>query len=483
MATAHALREILSSLRRSGRRVAVHLPLGVDTKGYFIASAAERLSIFPGGSLALLGFASQGVFIRRALEKAGLVVDVIARGRYKSAGDALTRDAMSAPQREQVGALLDVMYASFERALREGRGLSSTEAGAAIDRGIFRADEAVEARLVDAAAFDDQAVAVLVHDKAAPSTAPALVPAETYLRARRATRLGRDRGRRCLGVVAVHGVIVQGASTATSRGAMADSIISAVRAAREARGVGGVLLHIDSPGGSALGSARIHRELELLAAEKPLVAVMGNVAASGGYYVAAPAHAIIAQPVTVTGSIGVIAARFALGPMLQRLGVSFDIEKRGARADLFGAVTPLSDDERAALVHEIDGAYREFIDAVARGRNKSPAEVEAVAEGRVWSGLEARDRGLVDQLGGVAVGLAELRRRIGPSADSWPTRILRGGKAGASLARAEPSPRLASAVVEALGEWTDLWPLACSQERTLAWAPGLGSWGSESSRS
>jgi protease-4 len=467
MATAMALRDLLLGVRKSGRHVVVHLPAGADTKAYLVATAASHVYCFPGAPIALLGFASRGVYVRQALEKAGVLAEVLARGRYKSAGESLTRDAMSDAQREQVGALLDRMHAALTASLRTARGLSEAQATAAIDRGIHRAPDAVSARLVDAPLFDDQVAAALPLPGGPP---PPIVPATAYVRARLATKLGKHQGRPCIGVVRVHGPIVQGASV-FSRGALEREVIGAVRAARDNRKVRGVILHIDSPGGSALASARMHREIELLASEKPLVAAMANVAASGGYYVAAPAHAIVAQPVSVTGSIGVVAARFALAPLLERLGVHVDTLKRGALADLFDVVRPWGDEDRAAVDRDLEGTYAEFVAIVARGRRKSLDEVEAMAQGRVWTGEDAQQRGLVDLLGGFDVALAEVRRRVGSAGDRLAPRVLRGRKDDSTTGAARPARAATILAEELLGEWLGLLPLAAGRERVLAWAP------------
>ncbi len=467
MGTALALRDLLVSLRGSGLQVVVHLPAGADTKTYFVASAANRVYAFPGASIALLGFASRGVYVRQALDKAGVTPEVLARGKYKSAGESLMRDAMSDAQREQVGALLDRMHAALTDSLRTARGLSDTEATTAIDQGIHRVPDAVAAKLVDAALFDDQVAAKLAPDGARP---PRTVPAAAYLRARLSTKLGKHRGRPCIGVVRVHGPILQGGSV-FSRGALEREVIAAVRAARQDRRVRGVILHIDSPGGSALASARMHRELELLASEKPLVAAMANVAASGGYYVAAPAHAIVAQPLTITGSIGVVAARLAFAPILERLGVHVDTLKRGARADLFDVVRPWGDEERAAVERDLEGTYREFVAVVARGRSKTVDEVEALAQGRVWSGEDARQRGLVDLLGGFDVALAEVRRRVGATGERLAPRMVRGRKDDGATGSARPARAVVVLAEELLGDWASLVPLTAGGERVLAWAP------------
>jgi protease-4 len=295
------------------------------------------------------------------------------------------------------------------------------------------------------------------------------------VKGRRATNLGRDRGQEYVGVVRVHGAISQESSFGGSgSGATEESVIGAVRAARESKKVRGVLLHIDSPGGSALASARMHRELELLAAEKPLVAVMANVAASGGYYVAAAAHAIVAEPVTITGSIGVIAVRFAVHPILERLGVNVDVLKRGARSDLFDPTHLLPPDDRAAVEREIASTYREFVEVVARGRHKSVDEVLELAQGRVWTGKDAHARGLVDVLGGFEVALADVKQRIGKGSDRLLVREVRGNTKEWPTLAAEPAKAkkaLVHAANELLGEWGELLPLVLGTERVLLWTP------------
>jgi protease IV len=475
MATALALRSALAQLRNAGRPVVVHLPAGTDTKGYFIASAAESIYAFPGASLSLLGFASRGVFVRETLVKAGVVAEVLAHGKYKSAGDSLTRDAMSEPQREQVGAILDRMYGTLSDALATGRGLTPAEATAAIDQGVYRVPEAIQAKLVDAGLFDDEIAAKLSPDAKTPVRS---VSAAEYLGARQATSFGKRGRGPCVGVVEVHGAISQGGSPWSS-GAIEGEVIASLRAARESPRVRGVILHIDSPGGSALASARMHRELELLAAEKPLIACMANVAASGGYYVAAPAHRIVAEPVTITGSIGVIAARFAFGPLLERFGVKVDVLKRGARADMTDVARPLTGDERAALEREIAGTYEEFLEVVARGRHKTRDEVHVLAQGRVWTGEDAQAHGLVDVLGGFEIALAEVRARIGKGADALAPRIVFKKSKDLATLSAVPAKQVARFAETILGEWASVLPLVTSEERVMVWSPdatGFGSW-------
>jgi protease-4 len=176
--------------------------------------------------------------------------------------------------------------------------------------------------------------------------------------------------------------------------------------------VKGVVLHVDSPGGSALASDRMHHEIVQLAREKPVVACMANVAASGGYYVAAPAHKIVCEPVTITGSIGVVAARLTMQPLMEKLGITTETIQRGARAGLLSPTSPLNEDEKVALGRELDATYRTFVRVVAEGRKMKVEEVEPLARGRVYTGEDAKAHGLVDVLGGFDVALREVKSMI-----------------------------------------------------------------------
>jgi protease-4 len=228
-----------------------------------------------------------------------------------------------------------------------------------------------------------------------------------------------------LGVVEVHGPIVGRPRLDFAEVASEESIVAALRAARASPTVRGVVLHIDSPGGSAVASDRIHHEVTRLAEVKPVVAYLSNVAASGGYLIAVAANRVVAQPQTVTGSIGVVAARFVVGPLLERLGVFTDVVKRGARADLFSPSRRLDESERAMFERELDMFYRAFLGAVARGRKKPVEEIEPLAEGRIYSGTDACARGLVDHLGGFDRALHELRELLGERGKGLEAAVVR----------------------------------------------------------
>jgi protease-4 len=421
-ATAASLRGVLHRARAVGKTVVVHLPLGGGTKETYVAAAADRVMLGPAAGLAPLGLLASARYVRGALDRAGLVPEVHARGRYKTAAERVERSAMSNAEREQLEAVLDGVHGELVRAIADGRKVDEGRARALVDDAPYTGSEAVAAGLVDDAAYEDEMPTRL----AVGGKRPPVQHADAYLRARTALRPRALRSVAVVAVVRVHGTIAGGAAF-PPLGSMAvdERIISAVRIARANPLVRGVVLHVDSPGGSALASDRIHHELVQLAAEKPLVACMANVAASGGYYVASAAHEIVAQPATLTGSIGVVAARLVLDPLLARLGVVTQVLARGAHARLLDPFLPLEDDERRTIDREIERIYRTFLGVVAAGRRRPVEEIEPLAQGRVWTGADAHARGLVDRLGGFEDALESVRARIGRGAGRLRVAVIR----------------------------------------------------------
>lgn len=404
-----ALRRELSRLRDGGKTVVVHLPLGGGSGEVLVASAATRILLGESTVVGPLGFATQSLYAKHALEKLGVVPEVLHQGDFKTAGEGLYRDTMSEPQREQVGRLLDTFHGELVDALATGRGMTREEAVALVDRGLVTPKEAVPLRLVDALAHDDEVLHLL---GPARSEQPAVTqPAGQYLATRTGPFFLPLVAPSIIGVVEVHGGIVEGERAPAGFAASGEIVASLESAAKNPRVVG-VLLHVDSPGGGVLASSKIHRAVERLAEKKPVVAQFSGVAASGGYYVAAPCHAIVAEGTTITGSIGVVAARIVLAPLLERLGITPEVLVRGARADLLNLVRPYDEDERAVLNRFLAESYDEFVTIVAKGRNKPKEAILPLAGGRVWTGHDALERGLVDRLGGLGVALEELARRV-----------------------------------------------------------------------
>jgi protease-4 len=472
MASATAMREAIAVLVAAGKEVVVHLPTGGGNKELYVAAAASRLLIGPQSTLAPVGFVYNTRYLKGALDKLGVRADVLSRGAYKSAGETFSRESMSEPQREQLGALLGALYAALTGSIAAGRKVSEEQAQALIDAAPMRANAAITAGLIDGAAYEDE-VPALLGSRDRPAT---LIGAGDYLARRRARLMPLLRRRGVIAVLRLHGAIVDGApGILGGRVAAADPVIAQVRALRSARRVRGVVLHIDSPGGSALASDRMFHELVQLAREKPLIACMSNVAASGGYYVAAAAHAIVAQPTTVTGSIGVVAARPVFEPLLKRLGIATETLQRGANAGLFAAGKELSIPERAALDREIGEVYDGFVDAVATGRNKPRTEIEAVAQGRVWTGSDAHARGLVDTLGGLDAAIDAVCKRLSMPVSGLDVIAHRPGHAHLPpLPLPAGAPREAAWVRALLGVFdldSEFLALCSGNERVLAWSP------------
>ncbi len=443
-----SLRKIFATLRDAGKDVVFYLPMGADNDAMFLASAGRRVVVGPETLVAPMGYAVEGRYLRRALAEIGVEPEVFVRGTYKSAAEPLVRDTMSEAQREQLGQVLGARHDALVRALAERCGGDLTVASRWVDEGPHRASHAVTLGLVDAVAYEDEVTTLLGKE---PAQTARWVPAGRYFAARRPQRFRPLVARPVVGVIEVHGPIVSRSRFSLGKVATEDRIVRALRAARGSRRVAAVVLHIDSPGGSAVASDRIHHEATLLAKEKPVVAYLSNVAASGGYYVAAAARLIVAEPQVITGSIGVVSAHFVLRGLLEKLGVSTDVVKRGAHADLFSPVRPLHASERAVIESEVDAFYRTFVGVVARGRGRPFEDIDKLAQGRIYSGAEAHSLGLVDELGGLSdavlraselAGFSRLEPRLVPPPRSSmpplpppmpPSVVARVAQAGLSL--------------------------------------------------
>ena len=453
MATATSLRKAIQRLRETGREVVVYLPNGGDTREMYVASAANRVLATPHATIAPVGFVSSSRYAKRALDKVGIGAERLAAGAYKSAGETFALDKMSDAQREQLGAVLDTFYEELASAISEGRKVDRERVKELVDGAPYSSERAVENSLIDGVAYEDELPKALggAH----------LVSADRFLASRRRRLLPELRKQPVLAVLPLHGAITSGSGPF----AMDDRFIAAVRAARANRRVKGVILHIDSPGGGALASDRIHHELVQLAHEKPVVAYFGNVAASGGYYAAAAAHHIVAEPTTITGSIGVVAAQVIVEPLMQKLGIVTETLQRGAHATLLDPLHPVNEDERAVLETEIQSFYDGFLNVVATGRKWSRDEVHAVAQGRVWSGRDAKEKGLVDELGDGRAALAALKSRV-PNSQAMKLVAIRAPLSQ----KAVPLPPAAMFVANLLGFDATAIHLAFAKERVLAYS-------------
>jgi protease-4 len=303
--------------------------------------------------------------------------------------------------------LLDTFHETLVDGIAKGRNISREHAAQLVDEAPYFGREAVEKGLADELAYEDEVPAKLGIEKKERQT----VDAGTYL-ARVKRPLLRPLVRPpVIAVVPMHGAITHAAGPLGGL-STDERITRMVRMVRRDRRVKGVILHIDSPGGSALASDLMHHEIEQLARDKPVIACMANVAASGGYYVAAPAACIVARPTTVTGSIGVVAARLDVEPLLSRLGIRTEAIERGKHASLLSPSGPLDPEARSTIERELAATYRAFVGVVAAGRKMPEDDVERLARGRVYTGQDALEAKLVDVLGGFDAALEEVKRRV-----------------------------------------------------------------------
>ena len=396
------LREQILRLRDAGKSTTVLLPRGGAHRELYVASAAERLYVAPQATITLLGLSAEAHYIKPLLDRIGVEVEPFARKEYKTAAERMSRDSMSEQQREQVQALIDGHSAALLDALAQRTGTSPDEARSLFDVGVFRGQDAIDARLADGLAYEDE-----LSDRLGVEPKKT-IEADRYLEFKEATLFRPLRRRAYIAVVAVKGAISESGAPSGRRG----SIVSALRHARRDRRALGVLLWVDSPGGSAEASDLIHREVIRVKEKKPVVAYFGEVAASGGYYVAAHADAIVAQPLGITGSIGVVSARLLASRLLDRVGVRTEVLRTGPHADLFSPHRPLTETERAMMNRELDAFYESFVALVADGRGRPVDEIEPLARGRVWLAADAHRHGLVDELGGMDAALDILKDRI-----------------------------------------------------------------------
>jgi protease-4 len=428
-----ALARGVAELQKSGKQVVVYAE-ATGNAGAWLGALADCFWMTPAGRVDLIGVRIESPFVRSLLDRLGIVPEVLQAGRYKTAGEMLTREGLSEASREALDAVVEDYYSALVDGIAEGRGVDAGTARRWIDGGPYRAAEARELGLVDDLLYADELPARLAElvgdDPESPKTG--IVVDRTYLRLARRRFRWRPLwdGPRRVAVVSLTGAIR--ARQASPRG-----VVGALRRLARDDSVRAVVLRIDSPGGDALASDLIWRGVRQLADRKPVVASLGDTAASGGYYAAMAAQEIVAEPTTLTGSIGVVMASVDVSQLLEKLGVRFDGVARGEHAGIFASTRPRSRAERALLRRQVERTYDEFLTKAAEGRGLSREALHEVAQGRVWTGRQASERGLVDHLGGLATALGRARALAGldeaeaetvfvPSQISPLQRLLRG---------------------------------------------------------
>lgn len=392
---------------------------GPGTVPYYLATAFERIALQPSGDVGVTGIAIEEKFLRGTLDKLDVKWEVGQRHEYKTAVNTFTQSSFTEPHREADERLIASLSEQIVAGIAEGRGLSADDVRALIDRAPLLGAEALEAGLVDRLAYRDE-----IYDELRDSVdgEPRLQYVARYNRAHAlGSRIPKPR-EQVVALVRVSGGIRLGRSgrgPLSGGGSGSDTVAGALRAAIRDDKVAAILLRVNSPGGSYVASDVIWREV-VRAGEvgKPVVVSMGDVAASGGYFVAMAAGTIVAQPGTLTGSIGVFGGKPVVGDLLGRLGVTFDTVRQGARAGMFSTSTPFTDDEWDRVNSWLDRIYTDFTTKAAEGRGLSRDRVHELARGRVWTGSDAHDHGLVDLLGGLDLAASVARRKAGLSSDA-----------------------------------------------------------------
>ena len=410
-----SLRRALLALRAAGKRVWVCLSqLGMHD--YYLATAADRVLLAPAALFDATGLASEVVFVKGTLDKLGIETQIARAGQFKSGAEAFTRTGMSPEHRAMVDDLLDDLYAQLVADIATARRLTETAVRSALADGPLLAPEALRRGLVDALLYPDQVDAALEERFGDP----AAIDFARYQR-RRALAMRRAALRApVVGLLSVSGPIGFADAIPAASGSRTGSwrvfrreLDAMVRDPR----LEAIVLRVDSPGGSALASDLMWREIVQARRAKPVLVSMGDVAASGGYYLAAAADHVTAEPATLTGSIGVLAGKPVLRGFYHQLGITKELVVRG-NAARHSDYVPLDEADLGRLQAEADAFYDDFVAKVAAGRGLAVAAVEAVAEGRVWTGRQALERRLVDGLGGLEQTLDEVKRRLGLSADA-----------------------------------------------------------------
>jgi protease IV len=376
---------------------------------YVLATAFGELWLQPGGEVGLLGVGIEASFVRGTLDRLGIEPQFEQRHEYKNATDVLVRKEFTAAHREALERLTESVFHDAVNTIAEARRLTPDQVRELINTGPRTAPEAQAAGLVDKLGFRDQAYDAM---RARTGGKPELLFADRWRPHRKIAPPPHRRGH--VALVDVRGGIATGRTRRSPMGRQAgsDTVSAQLRAAHDNDRARAVVMRVDSPGGSAVASEVIWREVcRLREARKPVIVSMGDVAASGGYYISCSAEVIVALPATLTGSIGVYGGKLVVNNLLERLGVSTGTVQQGAHALMYSSRRRFSDEERARFAATVDAIYNDFVAKVAEGRRRPLADIEAVARGRVWTGQDALEAGLVDELGGLRDAVRIARER------------------------------------------------------------------------
>ena len=425
---AEEVRAAIGRIKRAGKPVAAHLVSGAAAH-YVVASACDTITMPPAATLELTGVRTEMMFFKSMLDRLGVAAEILQVGEFKGAGEPLTRDSMSPALRAQYESFVSDLYEQLVERVAADRGLDAARVEELIDTGVFTPESARDAKLIDQVGYEDEVITALAEqvgeespklardyaqrkfDQDFSGMAGLVKLMELLSGQKQAAPLGKNKR---IAVVHVSGEIREGkgADDLLMGGAAgSETVIKAIRDASKDDQVAAIVLRIDSPGGSALASDLIWREAERT--KKPVVASLSDIAASGGYYIAAAADRIVAAPGTLTGSIGVVGGKVAVGDALGKVGVHTDVVSKGNNAGWLSMQEPFTPGEREAFLGTMKEVYRLFTSKVATGRKLDAAEVEKLAGGRVFTGRQAKQNGLVDRLGTLEDAIDEAKKLAG----------------------------------------------------------------------
>ena len=416
------IREAVLDFRSGGKKAYAYIEEGLDfDKEYYLATACDEIVLHPMGTLVVNGLGGDVPFLKNTLDKLGVEAEVEHVEEYKTAYNMFTEEGFTPAHKRMMEAIYGDLYKTYVETVSKARGKSREEITALFDHGYFRADKAAEAGLVDFVLFDDEFLDRLKDGNRSLRT----IGHHTYTKIK-PTSLGLNRGRK-VALIYGMGAIYSGEGTYRIMGSR--TYARWFRQVRKDKSIAAVVFRVDSPGGSVVASDIIRREIALTRKTKPVIVSMSDMAGSGGYWVALPANKIIAHPQTLTGSIGVIFGKFNMVDLYSKLGVTSETLKFGKNSDIFSTFRRFTPEEKDMLKGEIRWVYDQFISRVADSRGMAKEEVDRLGRGRVWTGNQAMELGLIDELGGLtrALELAKKEADLDPSEEVklvvWPKKV------------------------------------------------------------
>ena len=424
---AFELREAIGDLRTSGKPVYAYMEMGTNRE-YYIATAADKIFLPPSGDIYINGFAAEAMFYKGSLDKLGIQADVIQIGpKYKNAPDRYTKKEMSDGQREVINAVLDEYFGRFTNAIAESRKKSPEDVKALIDAAPYNANQAKSLGLIDGALYREQVDTEFKNALGYKEDAKLKTITGGAYRDIPSDSLGLNNGEKVAVIYASGAINVGHSSNGALNGEMvgSDTLVEAINDAADDKSIKAIVMRVDSPGGSALASDLIWHAIENAKAKKPFVVSMSDVAASGGYYIACNADKIIAEPSTITGSIGVFMGKPVIKGLYDWLGVTNEYVMRGKNAGIFRETEKWTPEEREKMVQQTNSIYFDnFVPKVSKGRGKSVEEVNTLGQGRVWTGTQAKERGLIDDFGGLEKAISVAKELAKLPADKDVRRIV-----------------------------------------------------------